>query len=126
MRALAGAVCALVIATVSASAQDTVLTIRAPGPSDAEHIVEQTLAHRYIIRHEEYNTRLFRDSVFDTTVVVLGSDATVASTVHGDVVVINGDLFLQPGATGTVQVKDRYRDADAPTAPLSGETSGRR
>ena len=56
------------------------------------------VAHRYIVRHEQYNTRLFRDSVFDTTVVVLNSDATVASTVHGDVVVINGDLFLQPGA----------------------------
>ena len=30
--------------------------------------------------------------------VVLNSDATVASTVHGDVLVMNGDLFLQPGA----------------------------
>jgi hypothetical protein len=80
-----------------ARAQDS-LRIRAPGPSVAEQIVEQTLSHRYIVRHEQYNTRLFRDSVFDTTVVVLNSDATVASTVHGDVVVINGDLFLQPGA----------------------------
>lgn len=86
------------LASGGAGAQDTTFTIRAPGPSDAERIVEQTLAHRYIVRHEEYNTRLFRDSVFDTTVVVLGSDASVASTVHGDLVVINGDLFLQPGA----------------------------
>jgi hypothetical protein len=81
----------------AARAQDS-LRIRAPGPTIAEQIVEQTLAHRHITRHEQYNTRLFRDSVFDTTVVVLNSDATVASTVHGDVVVINGDLFLQPGA----------------------------
>jgi hypothetical protein len=80
-----------------ARAQDS-LRIRAPGPTVAEQIVEQTLSHRYIVRHEQYNTRLFRDSVFDTTVVVLNSDATVASTVHGDVLVINGDLFLQPGA----------------------------
>ena len=86
--------CALASA---ASAQDS-LRIRAPGPTVAEQIVEQTLAHRYILRYEQYNTRLFRDSVFDTTVVVLNSNATVASTVHGDVVVINGDLFLQPGA----------------------------
>jgi len=98
VKALAAAMLALVITAASARAQDTVLTIRAPGPSDAERIVEKTLAHRYIVRHEEFNTRLFRDSVFDTTVVVLGSDATVASTVHGDMVVINGDLFLQPGA----------------------------
>ena len=88
------AACAL---TSAAAAQDT-LFIRAPGPTVAEQIVEQTLAHRYIVRYEEFNTRLFRDSVFDTTVIVLNSDATVASTVHGDVVVINGDLFLQPGA----------------------------
>jgi hypothetical protein len=81
----------------AASAQDS-LRIRAPGPTVAEQIVEQTLGHRYIQRYEQYNTRLFRDSVFDTTVVVLNSNATVASTVHGDVVVINGDLFLQPGA----------------------------
>jgi hypothetical protein len=81
----------------AAHAQDS-LRVRAPGPSVAEQIVEQTLSHRYIERYEQYNTRLFRDSVFDTTVVVLNSDATVASTVHGDVVVINGDLFLQPGA----------------------------
>jgi hypothetical protein len=88
------AACALAGA---AGAQDS-LKIRAPGPTIPEQIVEQTLSHRYILKYEKWNTRLFRDSVFDTTVVVLNSDATVASTVHGDVVVINGDLFLQPGA----------------------------
>jgi hypothetical protein len=87
----------LCVLASGARAQDS-LRLRAPGPTIAEQIVEQTLSHRYIVRHEQYNTRLFRDSVFDTTVVVLNSDATVASTVHGDVVVINGDLFLQPGA----------------------------
>ena len=97
MRALAVAVLALSMLASAASAQDS-LRIRAPGPTVAEQIVEQTLSHRYIQRYEQYNTRLFRDSVFDTTVVVLNSNATVASTVHGDVVVINGDLFLQPGA----------------------------
>jgi hypothetical protein len=88
---------AFLVLASAASAQDS-LHIRAPGPTVAEQIVEQTLGHRYIQRYEQYNTRLFRDSVFDTTVVVLNSNATVASTVHGDVVVINGDLFLQPGA----------------------------
>jgi hypothetical protein len=97
VRALAATIVALSVLASAASAQDS-LRIRAPGPTVAEQIVEQTLAHRYIQRYEQYNTRLFRDSVFDTTVVVLNSNATVASTVHGDVVVINGDLFLQPGA----------------------------
>ena len=97
MRRVAVALFASCALARGARAQET-LRIRAPGPTVAEQIVEQTLSHRYIVRHEQYNTRLFRDSVFDTTVVVLNSDATVASTVHGDVVVINGDLFLQPGA----------------------------
>jgi len=97
VNAVAVALFALGVFSSGARAQDS-LRIRAPGPTEAEQIVEQTLSHRYIVRHEQYNTRLFRDSVFDTTVVVLNSDATVASTVHGDVVVINGDLFLQPGA----------------------------
>ena len=91
------ALLAFVALAKAAEAQDS-LRIRTPGPTVAEQIVEQTLAHRYIARYEQYNTRLFRDSVFDTTVIVLNSDATVASTVHGDVIVINGDLFLQPGA----------------------------
>jgi hypothetical protein len=97
VRGFAAALCSVCALAGSVRAQDS-LRIRAPGPTVAEQIVEQTLSHRYIVRHEQYNTRLFRDSVFDTTVVVLNSDATVASTVHGDVVVINGDLFLQPGA----------------------------
>ena len=97
VRAFAGALLAACALASVAGAQDS-LKIRAPGPTIPEQIVEQTLSHRYILRHEQWNTRLFRDSVFDTTVVVLNSDATVASTVHGDVVVINGDLFLQPGA----------------------------
>jgi hypothetical protein len=98
VKSLALAVVAVTVLSFAAAAQDSTLTIRNPGASDAEQIVEQTLSHRYIRRHEDFNTRLFRDSVFDTTVVILNSDATVASTVHGDVVVINGDLFLQPGA----------------------------
>ncbi len=97
MKAFARALLAVGAFAAAAHAQDS-LHIRAPGPTVAEQIVEQTLSHRYIVRHEQFNTRLFRDSVFDTTVVVLNSDATVASTVHGDMVVINGDLFLQPGA----------------------------
>ena len=56
-------------------------------------------SHRYIVRHEQYNTRLFRDSVFDTTVVVL--DSRCNRREHACTAMwwsINGDLFLQPGA----------------------------
>jgi hypothetical protein len=41
---------------------------------------------------------LRRDTAYATTVVVLAPQATVASQVHGDVIVVGGDLFLHPGA----------------------------
>jgi len=74
------------------------LVVADPGPGEAGKILEQTLGRPYIRRYEQWNTRFHRDSVYDTTVVVLLSDATVASVVHGDVVVIDGNLYLQPGA----------------------------
>jgi hypothetical protein len=73
--------------------------VRHAGPGEPGAILREALAHPYVVRHEQWNTRLFRDSVFNSSVVVLGSDATVASTVHGDVIVVNGNLFLRPGAT---------------------------
>lgn len=44
-----------------------------------------------------------RDASFDRTIVVVGGPATVASVVHGDVIVVGGDLFLRPG----VQIQGR-------------------
>jgi len=81
------------------AAQQPAVSIRhnAPGPPGA--VLDSVLAPPYVVRHEAWNTRLFRDSVFDRTVVVIGTDATVASTVHGNMVVVNGNLFLQTGAT---------------------------
>lgn len=38
-----------------------------------------------------------RDTSFGRTLVVVGGPATVASVVHGDVIVVGGDLFLRPG-----------------------------
>lgn len=92
---------ALLIAALAAgplAAQEPRVYIRTPGPGKAQAVLQDALAHPYVVRHERFNTRLFRDSVFDRTVLVLGSDATVASTVHGDVVVVGGNLFLRPGA----------------------------
>jgi hypothetical protein len=39
-----------------------------------------------------------RDSTIPRSVLVLGGDATVASVIQGDVIVVDGDLFLHPGA----------------------------
>lgn len=72
--------------------------VRRAGPGEPGEILRQALERPYIIVHERWNTRLFRDSVYDRTVVVLGSDASVASTIHGDLIVVNGDIYLRPGA----------------------------
>lgn len=86
------------LATAPLAAQNERVYVRTPGPGEATAVLQDILSRPYAVRHERWNTRLFRDSVFDRSVVVVGSDATVASTVHGDVVVVGGDLFLRPGA----------------------------
>jgi hypothetical protein len=72
--------------------------LRDAGPGEPGEILGAALERPYTIVHERWNTRLFRDSVYDRTVVVLGSDASVASTVHGDLIVVDGDIYLRPGA----------------------------
>lgn len=92
---------ALLLAALAAAplgAQEARVYVRAPGPGEPTAVLQDILSHPYVIRHERWNTRLFRDSVYDRSVVIVGSSATVASTVHGDVLVVGGDLFLRPGA----------------------------
>jgi hypothetical protein len=72
--------------------------VRHAGPGEPGEILRAALERPYVIVHERWNTRLFRDSVYDRTVVVLGSDASVASTIHGDLIVVDGDIYLRPGA----------------------------
>jgi hypothetical protein len=42
--------------------------------------------------------RVPRDSSYAANVVVIGKRAEVRGTVHGDIVVVGGDLFIKPGA----------------------------
>lgn len=72
--------------------------VRQAGPGEPGKILRAALEQPYVIVHERWNTRLFRDSVYDRTVVVLGSDVSVASTIHGDLIVVEGDIYLRPGA----------------------------
>lgn len=89
----------LALAATGSSAQEQPrVFVRDAGPGKPGEILRQALQQPYEIVHERWNTRLFRDSVYDSTVLVLGSDASVASTVHGDVIVVGGDLYLRPGA----------------------------
>jgi hypothetical protein len=95
------AVVALALVTGGLSAQpasQTNVVLRAPGRGRPGIILRETLARPYELIVPDSVARLPRDSTFDRTVLVLGGDATVASTVNGDVIVVDGDLFLHPGA----------------------------
>jgi hypothetical protein len=94
---------ALIVGTPGALCAQTTRTEQSAyvldaGPGKPGEILREALTRPYVIVHERWNTRLFSDSVYDRTVLVMGSDASVASTVHGDVIVVDGDIYLRPGA----------------------------
>jgi hypothetical protein len=61
-------------------------------------VLQEALSQPFELIVPDSVAHLPRDSIINRTVLVLGGDATVASTVHGDVIVVDGDLFLHPGA----------------------------
>jgi hypothetical protein len=96
-RTLALALVAMLAAPSSATAQQIV--VRGAGRSTVGRIVSKAIAAPHtVLRSDVGIVDLPRDSTFGTTVLILGSDATVASRVHGDVIVVGGDLTLHPGA----------------------------
>ena len=98
---LLSAIVTLAVASGGLSAQpasQTSVVLRTPGRGRPGAILRETLARPYELIVPDSVARLPRDSTFDRTVLVLGGDATVASTVNGDVIVVDGDLFLHPGA----------------------------
>ena len=105
---LATALCALATAGSPSRAQTTpapgptVVTIRDVGPGRTGRMLRSALAAPHLLLPpvaDSATVHLARDSSFATTVIVLGRDVTVASSVQGDVIVVGGDLFLRPGAT---------------------------
>jgi hypothetical protein len=89
---------ALLLAAGSAPAQ-VVLVDR--GPGEPGRILEAALAAPHTVMYSQEPVALPRDSVINQTVIILAPRATVASTVHGDVIVVGGDLFMHPG--GNIQ-----------------------
>lgn len=73
--------------------------VRDRGPGDPGRVLAEVLAAPHVLLTPAAGPlALPRDSVIGSTIVVIGSDVTVASQVAGDVVVIGGDLFIRPGA----------------------------
>lgn len=81
-------------------ASSPVLVVRDVGPGTPGRYLRNVLAGPHVAYAGGDTSRvdLPRDTTYAATVVVYGRDATVASRVHGDVVVVGGDLFLHPGA----------------------------
>lgn len=97
MRACLGLL-ALLLSAGSAPAQ-IVLVDR--GPGEPGRILAAALAAPHTVMYSQDPVALPRDSVLHQTLIVLAPRVTVAATVHGDVIVVGGDLFMHPG--GNVQ-----------------------
>ena len=83
---------------VAAQAIQDSLVLRTPGRGRPGAILQEALARPHAVIAPDSVVHLPRDSTIDRTVIILGGDATVASIVRGDVIVVDGDLFLHPGA----------------------------
>jgi hypothetical protein len=86
-------------AVAAQGAQGANVVLRTPGRGRPGVVLQEALSQPFALVVPDSVAHLPRDSIIDRTVLVLGGDATVASTVHGDVIVVDGDLFLHPGAT---------------------------
>lgn len=89
---------ALASETVAQAVLRPNVVLRTPGRGRPGAILREALARPFELVIPDSVARLPRDSTINQTVLVLGGDATVASTVRGDVIVVDGDLFLHPGA----------------------------
>jgi hypothetical protein len=76
-----------------------IITLADPGPRAATRELRGVLARPYrVIVGTDSVLVLPRDSTITETIIIIGVPrVTVASTVHGSVVVIGGDLWLHPG-----------------------------
>jgi hypothetical protein len=93
---LLGFALALSVGAVDASAQIAV-NLRDPGRGPGPQILVAALAGSHMVvgpASAEFLVR--RDTVFTQTLVVLGRTVVVEGTVHGDLIVVGGDLYMHP------------------------------
>ena len=77
------------------------LQVTGPEKSKATITVRRALAGAHELMLTDTSRRLVlpRGSEVSHTLVIIGGDASVGATARGDVIVVGGDLFLQPGAS---------------------------
>ncbi len=99
-RPLVVAATAFSLAAGLAPAQDSQPTVvlRTQGRGRPGEILREVMARPYDLILVDSVVHLPRDSTIPRSVLILDGDATVGSVVQGDVIVVDGDLFLHPGA----------------------------
>lgn len=93
---------AFLVACVAAPSLATVeaqIVVTDAGPGRMGRLVGETLARPHTILPADTGAVVLpRDLTVTQSVVVIGGDVYVAAAVQGDVVAIDGDVFLRPGA----------------------------
>ncbi len=92
------AVMLVLVGDAIAAQESQRVVLRTSGRGRPGVIMQELLARPFSLVVPDSVVHLPRDSTIDRSVLILGGDATVASIVHGDVIVVDGDLFLHPGA----------------------------
>jgi hypothetical protein len=111
----AAAALAAILFPLALNAQD--VTLHGGERSEASEAVRRVLASPHVVRGGSGPLVLTSDSAYSGGLLVLGRPTYLASSVHGDVVVVGADLFLRPG----VAVQGR---AVAIGGTVSGTTLG--
>jgi len=93
---LLGFALALSVSAIDASAQIAV-QLRDPGTGPGPQILVAALAGPHaVIGPASGEFLIRRDTVISQTLVVLGRTVVVEGTVHGDLIVVGGDLYMHP------------------------------
>jgi len=92
-------VAAMVLWALPAFAQERIW-VRDAGPGASGRILRSVLGGPRVVLHPADSSllELRRDTVYGSSVMVIGTDVAVESTVRGDLVVVGGDLYIHPGA----------------------------
>ena len=83
------------VAPLVVHAQD--VTVRAGEGRRSAEFIREAVAQPHAVKAGTDRLELPRDSTITSTLIVIGRPTYIASTVHGNVVVIGADLFLRPG-----------------------------
>ena len=89
-----------VSAAANAGAQPT-LEIDGPSRAEPTALLRAAVANPHDVILSDSTRRLVfpRGTTLPKTTIIIGGDASVGAGVHGDVIVVGGDLFLRPGAS---------------------------